>query len=620
MTPDEVHMQPNAGARTLGKYTLRERVGVGGMAEVWRATLTTVDGFEKTVAIKRMLQPYGDNARMTGLFISEARVASALHHPNITQIYELGQCEGQRYISMEYVDGPDLLGVLVQASRLRVPIPAPLAIHIALHTCRALEYAHNAVAPDGEPLRLVHQDVSPSNILLSRMGNVKLSDFGLARAAATLVDDKRPAQVRGKLAYMAPELVLGICPDARADLFALGIVMFETLTLRRLFRARTIDDTLKNLRRMDVPAKLAAHDQIPEGARAIIERLLDRDREARYQSAGALRDDLEQLQYDLDGRVTDRDLQAFLGRLYANGPARAPVVRAESATTSASWSAPTSSPSPTPTPSNIQSEPVRQEPVREPVAAEDDSFTTATAGCLLGRHGLAGATGRLVVTHRDARKTIHFQQGTIVHVTGNDPSERLGPLLVRSQLATPRQLRVAMARRKEQPISDVALGQTLVQLGLLDVAALAQALTEQACGRIGTFLTWPGGRYQWFPDDRRGAERGALRLDPLTLLVRAARTNSAADVVARFRGIGNPRLTRARCWVRTIGELPLAPHEEQIAAQLSCPAITVPHCLRSYASGRLRDDAAAVIWLLFQVGMLRRAKGPADWCRNEVPR
>ncbi|HEX8537140.1 MAG TPA: serine/threonine-protein kinase [Cystobacter sp.] len=225
----------------LGKYFLHERIGVGGMAEVFRATYSPEGGFEKVVAIKRILPAYAEDKDFVTLFRREAELVSLLNHPNIVQVLDVGRFEDTYFMAMEHIEGVSLRELL----KLCGPLPPAAVALIGAEMGQALDYVHRRIASDGTPLNLVHRDVNPPNILLSRIGEVKLGDFGVARAAIH-VRLTRADRVRGKLGYLAPEQARGESFDGRADLFALGLSLHEALTGRRVFAGEDASDTMRS--------------------------------------------------------------------------------------------------------------------------------------------------------------------------------------------------------------------------------------------------------------------------------------------------------------------------------------------------------------------------------------
>ncbi|EPX61436.1 Serine/threonine protein kinase PrkC, regulator of stationary phase [Cystobacter fuscus DSM 2262] len=267
----------------MGKYFLHERLGVGGMAEVFRATYSPEGGFEKQVAIKRVLPAYADNEEFLALFRREAELGSLLNHPNIVQVLDLGRHQGTVFLALEYVDGLPLSTLLQRVRRL----PPAAVAYIGAEMALALAYMHGRTGRRGEPLGLVHRDLNPPNILLSRIGEVKLSDFGVARAAKQLALT-RAQTVRGKAGYMAPEQAHGLELDGRADLFSLGLTLYEALTGQPALHGETDAELMIASTQQDVPPPSHLVPGLSPALDAIIAGLLRRDLEQRTRSAEVL--------------------------------------------------------------------------------------------------------------------------------------------------------------------------------------------------------------------------------------------------------------------------------------------------------------------------------------------
>ena len=263
----------------FGRYRLVERIGAGGMAEVHRAVVDGPGGFQRTVVIKRMLrQLCGDDA-FVRMLLAEGRLTALLHHPGIVQVHEVGEVDGIYYLAMEHVDGVDLASLL-RAAQARRPLPPAVAVAVAVELAGALAYAHARTDEAGRPCDIVHRDVSPANIMVTPLGAVKLLDFGIAKAADSLRDvETRTGTLKGKVAYMSPEQAEGEPVDRRSDVFALGVVLHEMLTLRRLFRADDDLATLKLVRECAV-----APPGVDVELDAIVMRMLARRREERFGS------------------------------------------------------------------------------------------------------------------------------------------------------------------------------------------------------------------------------------------------------------------------------------------------------------------------------------------------
>lgn len=274
----------------MGRYFLHEKIGTGGMAEVYRATYSPEGGFQKTVAIKRVLPGFAKRPHFRELFLDEARLCALLNHPNVVQVFDCGRYQDTYILAMEYVDGMSVQSLL---AALEEPLPLAAVTYLGVELGAALEYLHNRIGPDGRPLALVHRDVNPPNVLISRFGEVKLTDFGVAHAA-TLTTPQAVDQFVGKSLYAAPEQRRCESLDRRADLFALGLTLYEALTRRtiaweRLPEGGKADFTLR------IPPPSRFRLDVPPELDAIVMRLLEFDPALRFQSGAGLRDALTAL-------------------------------------------------------------------------------------------------------------------------------------------------------------------------------------------------------------------------------------------------------------------------------------------------------------------------------------
>jgi serine/threonine-protein kinase len=307
----------------LGKYEVLGRVAAGGMAEVYLARSVGHGGFAKTVALKRMLPELASDPGFRDMFMQEAAVAARLSHPHIVQIFDFAEDAGELYLAMEFVHGVTLRTLqkdaLAQPAGAGLRIPPLLAAHVARCVARALAYAWQVPNDQGEPTHLVHRDVSPHNILLSYEGDAKLADFGIAKPAERHTS---AGTLKGKLLYMAPEQLAGQPLDARCDLFALGIVLYETaMNLRKpLFDAGGEEGVKRAVaERLVVPPE-RMDPEFPRALSQVIMKALERDRDQRYASAAELADALgEAIHLEAKG-PQDHDLVAFLRRLYGEPP------------------------------------------------------------------------------------------------------------------------------------------------------------------------------------------------------------------------------------------------------------------------------------------------------------
>jgi len=276
----------------FGKYVLLKRIATGGMAELFLARQVGAGGFEKLVVVKRILQHLSTDRDFVGMFLNEARLASSLNHPNVVPVYDLGQEEGAYYMAMEFIAGHDLYNVARKAVKQSAPIPPEIAARIAVGACAGLHHAHTKKNPQGQSLHIVHRDVSPANILVSYEGEVKLTDFGIAKADAQSVKT-RTGVVKGKFSYMSPEQIRSEPLDARSDVFALGVTLHETLTGRRLFRRDTELAVMHDILGTQAPPPSSLRPGLPAELDAICARALEKDRDRRYLSAEDMQQDLE---------------------------------------------------------------------------------------------------------------------------------------------------------------------------------------------------------------------------------------------------------------------------------------------------------------------------------------
>jgi len=278
-------------AKQFGNYTLVERISHGGMAEVYRAKSFGEAGFEREVALKMLLPQIASDSEFITMLIDEAKIAGQLNHTNIAQIFDLGVTDGRYYIVQEYVHGQDLRAILRHKAKSRTHFEIATACYVALKVCEGLHYAHNKKDNSGSPLKVVHRDISPHNILISSGGEVKIIDFGIAKAEGRSTQTLA-GLVKGKFAYMSPEQIRGLPVDHRSDVFATGILLYEMLTTRSLFRRSTEFETLKQARsaKANPPSYLRA--EIPPALDAIVLKALARHVHDRYQSADEFRNAL----------------------------------------------------------------------------------------------------------------------------------------------------------------------------------------------------------------------------------------------------------------------------------------------------------------------------------------
>jgi serine/threonine-protein kinase len=313
-----MEVAPAIKPERFGRYVLLDRIGEGGMAEVYRAILPGPEGFKRTFVIKKILSRYNQSSKFVEMFVREARIVALLNHPGIVHVSDFGNVEGQYFLAMEYLRGHDVLAIIRRLRDMKRQFPIPAAAFITHEVASCLAYAHALTGSEGEPLGIVHRDVSPSNIMCLREGGVKLLDFGIASAASESgVEHTDQGTFKGKLRYIAPERLRNEPFDARADLYSLGVVLWEMLTCRRLFRGANDAEIWKLILEMPVPLPSSIRSEIPSSLDAIATRMLARDPDKRYQTCQAVADDLEEALRET--RWQARHLPRLLVDLFGSG-------------------------------------------------------------------------------------------------------------------------------------------------------------------------------------------------------------------------------------------------------------------------------------------------------------
>ncbi len=315
-------------AQTLGKYQLVKKLAVGGMGEVWLARQKGPVGFEKLVVVKTLLKHLKEDQEFVNMFFDEARIAAVLNHPNIAQIYDLGEDKGEYFIAMEYVHGLSLRDVVVHALERGDGMPLALKCRVIADAAAALDFAHQAKTPAGQPLDLIHRDVSPQNILVGFNGAVKLIDFGVAKAANKLVRTATGI-IKGKYAYMSPEQAYGKPLDGRSDVFGLGTVFWEVLCTERLFKRDNETETLQAVVGAEIRPPSMLDRAVPKSLDPIVLSALERDVDDRYPSAAAFQRAIEGWLSKQRLPATSAHLAAFMRQLFPDDVDPAPIPQAE---------------------------------------------------------------------------------------------------------------------------------------------------------------------------------------------------------------------------------------------------------------------------------------------------
>ncbi len=304
----------------FGQYVIEAHIATGGMAEVYKARMVGMEGFQKTVAIKRILSNLTDSEEFVRMFIDEAKLAAQLNHNNIIHIYDLGKVDRSHYIAMEFIEGRDLRSILGDCRDTGRRMPIPLALSITMLLASALDYAHKKRDFENRDLGLVHRDVSPQNVLISHDGDVKLCDFGIAKAASK-ASQTRAGALKGKLQYMSPEQAWGKNIDHRSDIFSLGLVLYEMLTSQKVFAGDSELSVLEQVRDPIIAAPSSHNSEIDPEIDRIVFKSLHADREERYQSAHELHTDLERVLRAQESVPDRAAIAVFLAELAGGPPA-----------------------------------------------------------------------------------------------------------------------------------------------------------------------------------------------------------------------------------------------------------------------------------------------------------
>ncbi|MEM6367011.1 MAG: serine/threonine-protein kinase [Myxococcota bacterium] len=301
---------------TFGPFLLLDRINVGGMAEVFRGKAQGVAGFERLVALKRILPSVSQDPDFIEMFVDEAKIAVQLQHANIAQTYDLGEVAGQYYIAMEYVSGVDVKTLWSRARQRKRLLPIPMSLHIVQKMCEGLDFAHRKADETGRKIGLVHRDVSPHNVLCSFDGEIKVIDFGIAKVQ-NKVSKTQAGALKGKFGYMSPEQVRGLEPDHRVDVFACGIVLYELLVGRRMFRGNSEFSILEKVRNVDFVPPTEINTQLDPDLAAIIMKALAKDKEDRWEWASDMAKAIQDHAYATGQLFQRADLVRYLSTHFA---------------------------------------------------------------------------------------------------------------------------------------------------------------------------------------------------------------------------------------------------------------------------------------------------------------
>jgi serine/threonine protein kinase len=318
--------QEDGHAVRIGRYEVVERIGVGGMAEAFRARAHGPGGYQRELIIKRILPHLADSEDFVRGFVDEAKILGMLNHPNIVGVYDFGVDQDDRhYLALEYLDGAPLVDILVRLTEEETLMPLGVAAFIAREVCHGLSAAHTLTDLDGNRLNIVHRDVTPSNIMTTRSGAVKLLDFGVARVGFH-GQVSQHGYIKGKAGYLAPEQVRGEPIDARVDLFALGVVLYEMLCLEHLFHVddQSMASAIYRILEMPIPRPSARRKEVPPALENVVLKALTRDRDQRYATAAEMARDLDSVV--ADSGLRPADMASFFAQFAQPRPNRSDAV------------------------------------------------------------------------------------------------------------------------------------------------------------------------------------------------------------------------------------------------------------------------------------------------------
>lgn len=300
----------SGGAQRLGKYQLTRRIAVGGMGEIFYAKIAGIEGFQREVAIKKMLPHLSADRAFIDMMVKEAKLTVILNHPNIVQVYDLAREGSEYYIAMEYVAGTNVGTMLESCYNSNTRLPTDVAVYITMNVLKGLGYAHDLRDPTGEPMHILHRDITPQNILVTQQGWVKITDFGIAKARNE-ISTTSPGMIKGKLGYIAPEQLAGRQADSRVDIFCAGILLWESLATRRLFKGQDEVDTFRLIAEARVPPLSSIRSDVSPAIEKVIHKGLARDPDERYATADDFYNGLVQAIYPNTVEDLQRSAKAY---------------------------------------------------------------------------------------------------------------------------------------------------------------------------------------------------------------------------------------------------------------------------------------------------------------------
>jgi serine/threonine protein kinase len=595
----------------FGKYILVDKISSGGMADVFRAKVVGIRGFTKTVAIKRIHPHLLERTRFLRMFTDEAKIASRLVHPNVVQIYDLGEADGLPYIAMEYVPGRDVFRVLQRLGSLDRRCPWRLATKIVADVCTGLQFAHEFRSPDGQPQEIVHRDVSPRNILITYNGEVKLTDFGVARARDR-EEHTEHGIIKGKVRYLSPEAAQAREVDRRSDLFSLGIVFAEMLLMAPLRTGDNEMAMLLDIRKGEFDSM--SFDAVSKPLREVLHRALEVDPGDRYPSAREFADDLAS-RYDRDSTpMNEAEVATFMHSLFADDieeeATRDKEVERELKQTVVDTTVPAAttevpqqaSPGNLLNPLNIFAgrgagpvavPAVDAIEVRPPKPDREGSLHEISLCRLLHQLNETDATGVIDFNRDPIKKAISLEHGNPVFATSNVEAELFGEHLVAHGILSREQHGETLdfAARK-----GLRFTEALLALGACTPNILFQQLASQVRDRILDLFSWITGTFEYYADTPVPDTGLPLNLSSHTLIHEGVQERMPLVVIRRFtEGRSQQKV------LRIPGEIPadlqLSGRQQRILRNIEEEEFTLAELVR-----REKDEE----WMLRLVYMLHQ--------------
>jgi len=635
----------------FGDYTLIKKIGKGGMAEIFLATPIRSPQF--LVVIKKINPELVEDKHYITMFLDEARLMSCLMHPNIIQILDVGEVDGEYYICMEYVHGKDLLTILEYCSGAGIRIPEDIALHIMLELLEGLDYIHNVKGPDNKELKVIHRDLSPSNILISLDGEVKIGDFGIAKAALQK-NVTRAGYIKGKVGYMSPEQVEGKRLDQRTDVFVAGLVLYEIFTQRMYYNIDNEFEALKAMKEAKPKEREELMQYMSPSLVDILYKALNKNPDDRFQSAVELASAI--MQYMIENRLsTDvKILASFMHSLFPTDETLLEQIHNISSKSSAFIKSPASKkreskgkadlqfylkdrlgrivgpfgvesliniikiynlpPGTLASADNKNFKPLDQFPVlidafqeapedRTGIFSQNPQYkgylNEVSVTRLLYRFASAKVTGKLILKNGDVIKSIYIRDGLPEHIDTNKREELFGEILVSKKIITRASLNISL---KEQERSRKRIGDIMIEKGYLEPADLMKLLIEQMRTKFFDLFDWVDGSYEFYAHLITKGASHPIGMGAFALISEAVRQRMNYSIIeAALEPMQNKKIFIVKDRAVNPENFRLTPEELKIAAELN--NVTLQSIFKRY---RLTPDEviSRLVYLLYQTEII----------------